>query len=139
MALERALVDEVVEPLGQHFARDPKVGLELVEPIHPGLNVAQDQRRPRLPDDVEGARDGAGHLAEVRARTSVFGVKAPSRVSTTVTLRNTIGRLLLTAGGAFTGVSLPFRRAGYRAVRWLSSRRGRARVLPRRRSRCRPG
>jgi hypothetical protein len=43
-ALEHALVDEVVQPLGQDLARDPEVGLDLLKPGEPGPHVTQDQR-----------------------------------------------------------------------------------------------
>ena len=65
-ALQNALLDQMVEPLGEHLARDAEIGLDLVEAIHPDPNVAHDQRRPRLTDDVQGARDRARHRTELR-------------------------------------------------------------------------
>jgi DNA-binding SARP family transcriptional activator len=66
-AAEHALADKMVQSLGQDLARDPEIGLYLVEPGEPDPYVTQDQRRPGLPDDVESTRDRAGHLAEVGA------------------------------------------------------------------------
>jgi hypothetical protein len=66
-ALQHPLVDEVVEALSEHLARDPEVRLELVEPPHPDPDVAQDQRRPRLSDHVERACDRAGHVPKAGA------------------------------------------------------------------------
>src|SRR5262245_11362625 len=65
--LEHAAIDEVIEPLRQHLAGDAEIRLHLIEASKPNVDVAQDQRRPGLPDDVEGARYRARHLAEVRA------------------------------------------------------------------------
>jgi hypothetical protein len=42
-ALEHALLDEAVESLGQALARDAKVGLDLVETVHPDPYITQDQ------------------------------------------------------------------------------------------------
>ena len=35
-ALEDALLDRIVEPLGEYLAGDAEVGLDLVEAVHPG-------------------------------------------------------------------------------------------------------
>src|SRR5262249_18856452 len=65
--LEHAALDEVIEPLGEHLAGDAQIRLHLIEASESYVDIAQDQRRPRLPDDVECARYRARHLAEVRA------------------------------------------------------------------------
>ena len=58
---------ERLQPVYAEWAKGNfHAGLELLEPAHADPHVTQDQRRPRLPDDVEGARDRARHLAEVR-------------------------------------------------------------------------
>jgi len=57
--------DEDVQALRQDFARDAEVALDLVEARHADPDISQDERRPRLTDDVQGSRDRARHVAEV--------------------------------------------------------------------------
>src|SRR5215207_1601796 len=71
-ALQHALGDEVVEPLGQHAARDAEAGEQPVEAVHAEEHVAQDQQRPALADDLEGAGDGADLLVVVAAEHGVI-------------------------------------------------------------------
>ncbi|MDJ0345379.1 hypothetical protein QMK19_21310 [Streptomyces sp. H10-C2] len=68
----------MVQPLGQHLAGDAEVRLHLLEPGEPHIHVTQDQWRPGLPDDVEGARDRARHQVVVTThrRTEVPSVLA---------------------------------------------------------------
>jgi hypothetical protein len=66
-AFDHTFVDEVVEPLGEDLPGDAEVRLDLFEPADPDPHVPQDEGRPRFPDDVERARDGARHLAEAGA------------------------------------------------------------------------
>ena len=60
-----ALRHKPLEALGEHLARDPEVALDLVEALRAPADVPDDERRPGLSRDVEGAGDGAGHVAEV--------------------------------------------------------------------------
>ena len=48
------------EPRGEHRARDVEVSLEVAEAPHPEEQVAHDQQRPALADDLERARERAG-------------------------------------------------------------------------------
>jgi hypothetical protein len=66
--LEHALGDEPPETLGEHFAGDPEVALYLVEAGQAHPHVADDERRPGLPGDLERARDIDAAVATVRAR-----------------------------------------------------------------------
>ena len=63
--LDHALRHEPLEALREHLARDPEVALELVEAGEADPDVADDERRPGLACDLEGARDRAGHVAEI--------------------------------------------------------------------------
>ena len=58
-------LEEHIQALRQHFARDAKVALDLIEARDADPDVSQDEWRPRLTDDVEGARDRARHVTEV--------------------------------------------------------------------------
>jgi hypothetical protein len=62
-----SLFDQPVQPLGEHLAGHAEAPLELLEAVRAGVDVPQDQRRPRLTDDVEGAGDRARHGAELRS------------------------------------------------------------------------
>src|SRR2546428_4223190 len=55
--LEHALVDESVEPVRQHVAGDAEALLEFVEAVQTEQDVADDQQRPALADDLERSRD----------------------------------------------------------------------------------
>src|SRR4051812_39863648 len=59
VALDQALVDQPLEPLGQDVARDAEIALEVVEPAHPEERVADDEQRPAVAEDLEGAGDRA--------------------------------------------------------------------------------
>src|SRR5215211_910073 len=58
-ALEHALADEPVQPVGEDVAGDPQALLELVEAANPEEHVADDQQRPALADDLQRPRDRA--------------------------------------------------------------------------------
>ena len=58
-ALEDAFLDQAVETVGEHVARDPQALLELVETAQPQERIADDQQRPALADDLQRARDRA--------------------------------------------------------------------------------
>ena len=66
--------DEALEARLQHVARDPQVGLHLVETVHAQQGLPDDQHRPALADDLQGGGDAArlagvgalqGHAASV--------------------------------------------------------------------------
>ncbi|HKP41708.1 MAG TPA: hypothetical protein VJV41_12030 [Mycobacterium sp.] len=66
---------EIVQASGEHVGRDAEIAPNVLEPAHPGEQVAQDQRRPPLPDDINGARyrdamvlelDDAGLIRRIR-------------------------------------------------------------------------
>src|SRR5260370_41805255 len=59
-----ALRNEPLEALGEHLARDPEAALDLVEALRAPADVPDDERRPRLSGDVQGACDGAGQVAD---------------------------------------------------------------------------
>jgi hypothetical protein len=63
-ALEDALVDQVVEPGGEHVAGDAEAALPVVEAGDAEEGVAHDQQRPPLPHHLECARDRARHVGE---------------------------------------------------------------------------
>ena len=57
LACEQAVRDHPVQPRTQLFGRDPgEHALELDEPPRAGREVADDQQRPLVADEVEGAR-----------------------------------------------------------------------------------
>src|SRR4029453_19055632 len=58
-ALEHALADEPVQPVGEDVAGDPQALLELVEAANPEEHVADDQQRPALADNLQRPRDRA--------------------------------------------------------------------------------
>src|SRR6266496_1644235 len=55
--LEHALVDQSVEPVRQHVAGDAEALLEFVEAVQTEQDVADDQQRPALADNLERSRD----------------------------------------------------------------------------------
>jgi hypothetical protein len=61
---EHSLLNESLETFGQDLARDSEVAAELVEAGDSEVDVAEDQRRPPLPGDIEGASDRTGHVGE---------------------------------------------------------------------------
>src|SRR5712671_4413335 len=52
-ALEHAFVDQPVEPVGQNVAGDSEALLEFVEAVQAEQDVADDQQRPALADNLE--------------------------------------------------------------------------------------
>jgi hypothetical protein len=61
-ALEHPLFDEMIQPLGQDLARDPEVGLDLLEshrPV-PGMSDGQTLVTTGIEDAVAVARDASG-------------------------------------------------------------------------------
>ena len=52
-AIENALLDEPAQSVGEDVAGDPEALLELVEATQPEERVANDQKRPALPDDLQ--------------------------------------------------------------------------------------
>jgi hypothetical protein len=58
-ALENAVVDQPVEPVGQHVARQADPTLEVFESARAVERLAQDDPHPALADDPRGARDRA--------------------------------------------------------------------------------
>src|SRR5581483_4644414 len=54
-----ARLDEPVQAVGQHVAGDAEALLELAEPPDPEEDVADDQQRPPLPDELERPGDRA--------------------------------------------------------------------------------
>jgi hypothetical protein len=58
-ALEHAFVDQPVEPVGQNVAGDTQALLQLVEPAQAEQDVADDQQRPALADNLERSGDRA--------------------------------------------------------------------------------
>src|SRR3989442_542228 len=64
-ALEDAVLHELLEPVRQAMARGAEVGLEVVEPADAEEGVAQDEERPAVAHDGEGAGHGAGQVADV--------------------------------------------------------------------------
>src|SRR5256885_17255460 len=55
--LEHPFVDEPAKSIRENLPRDPKIVLELVEASQSQQNVPDDQQRPALAHDFEGARD----------------------------------------------------------------------------------
>src|SRR5262245_33383727 len=58
-ALEHALVDQPVEPVSQNVAGDSEALLQFVEAVEAQQDVADDQQRPALADDLERSGDRA--------------------------------------------------------------------------------
>jgi hypothetical protein len=63
-AFDDAVVEEVVEPLGEDLSGDAEVAVEIVEAADPDEEVSQDERWPGFAGDIERAGDGARHVAE---------------------------------------------------------------------------
>jgi len=82
-AFDDAVVEKMVEPLGEDLAGDAEVALEIVEAADPDEEVSEDERCPGLAGDVERAGDGAGHLAE--------GGSLHPPIVTKVALGNSVG------------------------------------------------
>ena len=61
------MLDEPLEPRLQHVARDAEIRLQLVEAAHAEEDVADDQQRPALADDLERAGDRADLVVVVVA------------------------------------------------------------------------
>ena len=55
--LQQALVDQGAQSRGQGRPRDLQVTGQLAETAHPEERLAQDQQRPPLTHDLQGARD----------------------------------------------------------------------------------
>src|SRR5581483_5608599 len=92
--VEDPLLDEAVEALGQHIAGDTEARLELVEAAPAEEGVADDQERPALADDLQGAGDRAV-LAVVVApeHASRLAQSVASRIS--ILLRSVLSKNLL--------------------------------------------
>jgi hypothetical protein len=78
--LEDAVVNQRLQPIGQHVPRDRQAGGELLEATLAVEGVAQDEQRPALADDVERARHGAVQIGELYAshRGSLADQVAPN-------------------------------------------------------------
>ena len=63
-----ALRDEPLQARGEHVARDAEVALDRVEAAHAEEDVAQDEHRPALADELERARDRAVLVPVVAAQ-----------------------------------------------------------------------
>src|SRR5215467_12249809 len=59
-------VGEFLEAGGEHTARSPETGLEVVEPAGAAKRIPDDQQRPPLADDVQRPGDRAIPLRETR-------------------------------------------------------------------------
>src|SRR6185436_5509601 len=59
LPLEQALVDEALEAVREHVACDAEVALEVVESPDAEEGVAYHEQGPSVPEDFEGACDGA--------------------------------------------------------------------------------
>jgi hypothetical protein len=70
-AHEDAFVDEGAQPRGEDGASHPETVDDLLEPVAAEHDVADDEERPSLTDDLEGAGDGA-HLVLVVATEHVL-------------------------------------------------------------------
>jgi hypothetical protein len=57
--LEDPGVDEAVESIGKHVARDAQVTAELIEASDPEMRVAQDQQAPSVAEQVQAVGDHA--------------------------------------------------------------------------------
>jgi hypothetical protein len=64
---EDAVVDEAVEPVREHVARDAEPLLEVLEAVDPVKGVANHQHGPAIADRLEGAGDRT-HLVVVGTR-----------------------------------------------------------------------
>src|SRR5439155_1032723 len=64
-AREDAVLDELVEPVGEPVTAGAEVGVEVPEPAHAEKGVTQDEQRPAVTDDGQGAGDGTGQVADV--------------------------------------------------------------------------
>src|SRR5262249_21980819 len=60
-ALEKASVDQRVEPSRQHVGRDAETLLELIEARQPVQGIAQNEDAPPLAHALEAAGNGADH------------------------------------------------------------------------------
>src|SRR5262245_31352345 len=58
-SLQDRLRHQPVEPVGEDVPRNSEALLELVEPAQPEEDVADDEQRPALADDLERPRDRA--------------------------------------------------------------------------------
>jgi hypothetical protein len=57
--LQDPVGDELLESVGEDIARNLEIALEVVEPPYAEEHVANDQQRPPVTDDVDGAGDDA--------------------------------------------------------------------------------
>jgi hypothetical protein len=62
--LEHALVEQARQARVEHVARDPQIGLDLVEAAQAEQHVAHDQQRPALADHLQRAGEAA-HLVVI--------------------------------------------------------------------------
>ncbi len=58
-ALQHGVIEQVLEPLGQHAPRDGQLGLEVVEAMPAPADLPHDEQAPPLADHRRGLRDGA--------------------------------------------------------------------------------
>ena len=58
-ALEHAFVAQQLESVGEDVGRDPELVLEILEALDAQDRIAQDQKGPSLPDDLQRAGDRA--------------------------------------------------------------------------------
>src|SRR5262249_23907150 len=57
--LDQAGLDQAVETMAQHAARNVEIGLKIIEAAHAVERRAQDQQGPAVADQVEAAREVA--------------------------------------------------------------------------------
>jgi hypothetical protein len=60
LADEDIVLDQPGQPGREDLAGNPEIMGEVIKPGDPGQHVSHDQRRPRVAEQVGGARDRAG-------------------------------------------------------------------------------
>src|SRR5437899_1390938 len=82
--LQHALVDQPVEPVGQDVTGDSQALLEFVEAVQTEQDVADDQQRPALADNLERSRDRAVLAFVVTVQHASNGSASQLRDATSV-------------------------------------------------------
>ena len=62
--LQYVVVDQLVQPVGEHVAGDLEVGLEVVEPAYAEEGISQDEKGPAVTDYVDRLGDDAVEVIE---------------------------------------------------------------------------
>jgi len=79
VAADDARALKLVQPLGEDVRADPvQAGPQLDEPFRPEDQLADDQQRPPVADDVEGAGDPAGVVVAAGTRRSPWTCPVPT-------------------------------------------------------------